>query len=902
MALNSSAKHGRRLLAVPNPPAKLPARTGDRWSMAWLRIWSDLSLRTKGLVVAAFPAVATVVIAGASYLIESRTEAAARSADQAMRIIEASQILKSSETGTSANIRAYYITADDSFRVETGHDMAQFDRALARVAELVADSPGQTQQVLRVGTLHDARADEIARGMAQFRSARLSKEQLHDSTAMNETRRLEMVRILNGIETGERRLREVSRRQSARLSALLRVATLILGLAGVLGGVVISLLFAAGITGRIERLQGNVALLKAGRPLVPLPEGRDEIGALSEGLATAAEMLAHRSAALENALHGIAEADASGHYHSFNKAFGELLELGGNSALASIQESVHPDDWWKVAGALERMRLQGRAETEVRMVRAGGSSVNVGVTFLPVSESQSSGCYVFLRDITRQKEVESALVQAKNAAVAASRAKLEFLAKISHDIRTPLNAILGAADLLAHTTLNAEQSEYVGLFQRNCRRLVSLINDFLDFSKIEAGMVKVDKVPFRVRETAEEAVATFRDTAFRKGVQIYASVAPGVPEWVLGDPARVQQVLVNLLSNALKFTEAGHVGLDVRAEDGKLRFEVSDTGSGVRLEDQERIFAAFTQLPNQTTGGAPGSGLGLTICKELLDLMGGKIGVTSEPGRGSRFHFELPLQAVENMPAGYLRAVEAPAVEWPKDRGPVRLLIADDAADNRMLLAAFLRDVPVQVRFAVDGRQAVDAVCGGEIFDLILMDIDMPDMDGYQATAAIRDWERDRGVEETPIVALSAHAMHDAVRASLEAGCAAHVAKPVDRDTLLNAILNYARNKPSTWPAPPAVPAVESNLAAGYLAAKPAQIQQARERLATGDFDPIRRFGHNLKGTGAGYGLPHIGKIGLEIEQAAAEGDAGRIAGQLEALDRIVSEEARNRAEAPHPH
>jgi PAS domain S-box-containing protein len=866
--------------------------------MEWLRIWSDLSLRTKGLIVAAIPSVTTVAIAGASYIIESRSAAAERAADHAMRIIEASQILKSSETQTSANIRAYFITADDAFRVEAGRDAARFDSVLAKLA---VGAPGQKEQVIRAGALHRARVEEIASGVARFRSARLSKQQLHDSTDRNETLRLEIVAILDAMESGQRVLRDASRDQAADLSAQLRSATWVFGLLGVLGGVLISLLITAGITGRIERLHWNVGLLKAGQPLALLPEGRDEIGALSEGLATAAEMLAHRSGALENALHGIAQADAAGQYKSFNKAFGELLGFDGNSGPASIRESVDPEDWWKAAGALERMSLQGKAETELRMVCSGGGSVNVGVTFLPVSENRGSGCHVFLRDITRQKEVEGALVRAKNAAVAASRAKLEFLAKISHDIRTPLNAILGAADLLAHTPLNAEQSEYVALFQRNCRRLVSLINDFLDFSKIEAGMVKVDKVPFRVRETADEAVATFRDTAFRKGVQIYAAVAPGVPDWVLGDPARVQQVLVNLLSNALKFTQAGHVGLDVRAEGGLLHFEVSDTGGGVRLEDQERIFAAFTQLPNQNTGGAPGSGLGLTICKELLDLMGGKIGVTSEPGRGSRFYFDLPLPAVETLPAGYCRAAEPPAVQWPKDRGAVRILIADDAADNRMLLAAFLRDVPVQVRFAVDGRQAVDAVRAGESFDLILMDIDMPDIDGYQATAAIRDWEHGRSAGATPIVALSAHAMQDAVQASLEAGCAAHVAKPVDRNTLLNAILSHARNTPSARPVPAAIPAAESNLTAGYLSTKPAQIQQARERLTTGDFDPIRRFGHNLKGTGAGYGFPHIGKIGVEIEQAAADGDAGRIAGQLDALDRIVNEEARTRAEVPYP-
>ena len=882
--------------------------------MPWLRAWSDLSLRTKGLVVVAVPAVATVAIACASFLIENRSEAADLDADRAMRIIETSRSMKASETEVSAHIRAYFITGDVSFWTEVGRDAARFDNELVRLARLVDANSKQRREVLRVGALHGARMAEISRAVARLRPAGLSaKELIRSSTGANETRRLEMVGVLDAMEGEQRELREASRRRAGHWRGQLRAATLIFGLTGVLGGAMISILFAYGITVRIERLRRNVARLKAGRPLAFLPEGTDEIGALSEGIAAASEMLDHRAAALENALHGIAQADAAGRYISFNKAFGELLGFNRNSAPATIASSVLAEDWWKMAGALERMRLTGRAETEVRMVRSGGGWVSVGVTLHPMPETSGSGCYVFLRDITRQKEVEAALVGAKNAALDASRAKLEFLAKISHDIRTPLNAIMGAADLLSRTPLNEDQSEYVGMFQRNCRRLVSLINDFLDFSKIQAGMVQVESVPFRVRETAEDAVAIFRDMALRKGVHLYALVAPGVPEWELGDPARLQQVLVNLLSNALKFTDAGHVGVEVTTGDGRLRFDVSDTGPGIAPEDQQRIFAAFVQLPNQNPGAGFGSGLGLAICKELVDLMGGTIGVTSEPGRGSSFHFSLPLRAATMDPAGPSHTIESAPLQWPPDRAPARILIADDAADNRLLLAAFLRDVPVEIRFAADGRQAVDAVRGGGNFDLILMDIDMPDMDGYQATAAILDWQRSRGIETTPIVALSAYTMQESVSASLKAGCIAHLAKPVTRDTLLDAILRHARNRPPKRPPPAAVPAAPAisptalvaspttgeTLSAGYLATKPAQIQQARDCLATADFAPIRRFGHNLKGTGCGYGFPHIGEIGLQIEQAATAGDADRIARQLEELSQVVNEEARKSAEVP---
>src|SRR5208283_3732416 len=383
--------------------------------MPWLRIWSDLSLRAKGLIVVAVPAAATVAIACASFVIESRGASASRAADREMQIIEASQALQSYETEASAHVRAYFITGDDSFRTEAGRDASRFENTLGNLANLVAANSKQRQEVLRISALHRARVDEMQRAVELFRSASMSKEQLRASTDINETRRREMAGALDAIEADEWGLREMSRQEAVRLRNQLRTATLIFGLLGVVGGTVISLLFAAGITRRIEKLHRNVVRLKTGQPLALLPEGRDEIGALSEGIAIAAEMLKQRTAALENALHGIAQADASGRYVSFNKAFGELTGLHANSAPATVLEGVHPDDQWKVAGALERMRLSGRAETEARIVRAGSGSLAVGVTLLPASETRDSGCYVFLRDITRQKEVEATLVRAKDA-------------------------------------------------------------------------------------------------------------------------------------------------------------------------------------------------------------------------------------------------------------------------------------------------------------------------------------------------------------------------------------------------------------------------------------------------------------------------------------------------------
>ncbi|MGD0046697.1 MAG: ATP-binding protein [Bryobacteraceae bacterium] len=861
--------------------------------MQWTHIWPDLRLRTKGLIVVAFPAAATVAIACAAYLIESRISAADQAANRSLQIVEAVQLLKSNETETSAHIRAYFLTAEDPFEDEARRDIGRFDGLQQSLANLVSGNPSQTRDVLRLDAIHHARVEVIYDAAARFQARVLTREQLRDALRVKEAERLQMAGILDAMEAEQRAVHAAYLRHGDNLRTQLRAATAGCALLGVVGGVVISLLFASGITRRIGKLQRNVARLKSGEPLNLLPEGSDEIGVLSQGIAMAAQILGHHAAALENVLHGIAQADDCGRYVSFNKAYGELTGMTAIPAPATFLETVDARDRSKVDEAVGRAQRGGRAEVEARIVRRGGGSADVGMTFLPVSDVP--GYYIFLRDIAQQKEAEGALVRAKDAAVAANRTKSEFLAKISHDIRTPLNAILGSADLLSRTPLDPNQAEHVAMFQRNSRTLLALINDFLDFSRVEAGMVRVENIPFRVWETIDQAVATFRETAFRKGVGLNVTLAPSLPEWQLGDPLRVLEVLVNLLSNALKFTDAGQVDLDVTADAGHLHFAVSDTGPGIPPDDQERIFAAFTQLPNHKPGVVRGSGLGLAICKELLDLMGGKIGVTSQLGHGSKFYFSLPLQAADPDRAEPDSGVAPPVLHWPRHRNGVRILVAEDTDDNRLLLAAYLRGEPVEVRFAVNGRQALDAIEEGEDFDLIVMDIDMPVMDGFQATKAIREWQRAHGAVPTPIVALSADAMREAVQASRDAGCVAHVAKPVDRNTLLSTILRYAR---SSRPAALACSADMAALVRGYLASKPAQIQDARECLAAGNFDPIRRFGHNLKGTGSGYGLPRIGEIGRELEKSAVERDAERITTNLEALHNAVTESDRDRVAA----
>jgi len=699
------------------------------------------------------------------------------------------------------------------------------------------------------------------------------------------------MRLEQAIDSMQAEERGVLQRSQRRTGRLRQSMTLVIGIClflGLWGAIVMPRLFASGITVRIESLAEAISRLAAGAPLDPLPRGQDEIGALSTGIGRAAAVLRQKTMAIENAMHGIAMVDALGRCSWCNRAYRKLTGLSSDSG--AIADAVHPEDREKLRQALEQLRETGRGEVELRLLSPWREPVDASIAFLPACGDPGS-YYIFVLDISLQKHVDAELISAKDAAVAANAAKTAFLAKISHEIRTPMNAILGAADLLSESALAPDQAEYVAMFRRNCRRLVALINDFLDFAKIEAGAMRLDKAPFLVRQTVVDAVETFRETAVRKGVALEIDIAGEVPEWRLGDSMRMQQVVMNLVSNALKFTTRGAVRVRVLATGGPgelVRFEVSDTGPGIGQHDQQKLFAPFTQLGQPGASRVPGSGLGLAICRELVQLMGGEISLSSQTGLGSTFAFTLPLEIVQ--PGERAVAAQSDAVApLPRRSRNVRLLIAEDGPDNRVLLQHYLKSEAIDFQFAENGQFAIDAILAGETVDLILMDLDMPVVDGIEAVQRILAWQLSRGLALTPVIALSAHAIPELVEASLNAGCVAHITKPVDRLTLLKAVYQHAiveqpAAERSLEQESAHVPPEVAALAPQYLTSKWKQLEEASARLAAQDLGAVRRFGHNLKGTGRGYGFPRIERIGRRIETAAADGETPRIQEQFEEL------------------
>ncbi|MEK7288442.1 MAG: ATP-binding protein, partial [Elusimicrobiota bacterium] len=395
--------------------------------------------------------------------------------------------------------------------------------------------------------------------------------------------------------------------------------------------------------------------------------------------------------------------------------------------------------------------------------------------------------------ITARKKIETDLAQARDAALGAAKAKSNFLANMSHELRTPLMSITGGAELLLDSSLNEQQKQWVQIMNRGSRALIHVINDVLDVSKIEAGQMEIIQSPFNLHDLAQETIELMRLRAHEKNLKIFLHIAPGVNADVTGDSNRLRQILFNLLGNAIKFTEKGSVVLDIKQESPNgngetLLFCVKDTGDGIAKAMQEKIFESFLQVNPARDVRRGGAGLGLTISKRLVELMGGRIWVESEEGNGCAFFFKLTLKKQSAIPQSTARATDKPAKPaLAENLRPLRILLADDSENNRNLIFDYLVNAACEVNVAGDGQAAVEKFKSGK-FDLVLMDMRMPTMDGYAATRLIREWEAARGGAMVPIVALTAFAMSEEIKMSLEAGCTAHLSKPVRKMQLLETI------------------------------------------------------------------------------------------------------------------
>ncbi|MHB8763252.1 MAG: PAS domain S-box protein [Deferrisomatales bacterium] len=509
---------------------------------------------------------------------------------------------------------------------------------------------------------------------------------------------------------------------------------------------------------------------------------------------------------------------------------------------------------------------------------------------------------------------QQALQEAVAAADAANRAKSEFLARMSHEIRTPLNGVLGMTDLALRDGVSPRAERYLGHARQSALGLLDIINDLLDLAKIEVGRVELTEARFEPRRLLESVVSTLGVAAHEKGVSLVHRVHEAVPQWLMGDDGRLRQVLVNVIGNAVKFTERGQVevavGLEAQAAPSpvpsgcvRVRVAVRDTGIGIPPENLCAIFDSFSQATRSTHVRFGGTGLGLAIAKQLVELMGGEIWAESEVGRGSTFHFTVGLRCPEGAEPEVQPEVPAPQVPAPR---PLRVLVAEDNAVNQLLVRALLEREGHAVTVTSSGRQALEALAGGG-FDGVLMDVQMPEMDGLEATRRIRRGEVPGVPPDLPIVALTAHAVQGDRERFLAAGMDDHVSKPLSPASLSAALARW-HPRPAAGAAEEApaggeegLPEVEERLRDWlerlppprvwelvdlFRKQLPVQIAAVADARGAGDAPGLAAASHTLRGSAVCFGTQRMAELCAELEAAAKAGSLEGAAAGVAALER----------------
>jgi len=587
---------------------------------------------------------------------------------------------------------------------------------------------------------------------------------------------------------------------------------------------------------------------------------------------------------IESNIDALMTTDPSGIITDVNKQMEALTDCTRDELIGAPFKNYFTDPERAEAGIKRVLSEKKLTDYELTACARDGKRtvVSYNATTFYDRDRTLQGVFAAARDVTERKQVEAELKQAKAVAESASQTKSDFLASMSHEIRTPMNAIIGIADLLAKTSLTPEQDKYVQIFRRAGDNLLHLINDILDLSKVEASQLELERTRFSLNDLLGKVTEMVGVPAQDKGLTLVCETAAGIPGDLIGDPTRLRQVLLNLLGNAIKFTESGEVALRVTRDaefpdPGALRFTIADTGIGIPRDKLGAVFDRFTQADSSTTRRYGGSGLGLTISKRLVELMGGRISVESTAGEGSVFAFTVPLEIW----AGAAGDADVAARTGPEaPLRALRILLVEDSPDNRTITVAYLRDTPYRIESAENGAVAYEKFVAGH-HDLVLMDRQMPVMDGLAATRAIRAWEKAQGRAPTPIIALTASALKGDQEKFVAAGCTAFLTKPIKQDVLLQAIKEHSMIAEQSAErggkdavlvhADPKF----ADLIPGFLQNRRNDVRTMLAALDRGDFETVQSLGHGMRGAGGSWGFQRISDLGADLEQAASSVDAG---------------------------
>ena len=512
-------------------------------------------------------------------------------------------------------------------------------------------------------------------------------------------------------------------------------------------------------------------------------------GVLMSGSATIlSERLQRRAilrglhSALSQAPSALAYFDRDQRLNFWNDKYGALLR---EFDIAAREGLSFPS----ILDVVEAHGLASAAVETSRRLSAGEQAGDIGDFLTPsgrwmearMGSTEDGGFVVVIADVTQHHALTSREAEARQRAEEASHAKSAFLANMSHEIRTPLNGILGMVQALARYDLPPEQEHCVEVIAESGEILLAILNDVLDISKIEAGKLELECAAFDLPATVRGAVEPYEALAHAKDLAFSIRLAPETEGWRVGDRVRLRQILANLVSNAVKFTAAGSIEVEAAGSSEHIEIVVRDSGIGMTVEEQQRVFEVFTQADASTTRKFGGTGLGLAICRDLTQLMGGELTLRSVPGAGSEFRLAAPLPSCA--PGAAARRNE----EEVGSAVRARILAAEDNLTNQQVLAALLAPLDVELTFAGDGQQAVDLFKAG-LFDLVLMDVQMPVMNGVDATLAIRAWEQAARATPTPILALTANVIRRQIDDYLAAGMDGFVAKPIEAAALFAAL------------------------------------------------------------------------------------------------------------------
>ncbi|MCW7460861.1 ATP-binding protein [Leptospira limi] len=485
-----------------------------------------------------------------------------------------------------------------------------------------------------------------------------------------------------------------------------------------------------------------------------------------------------------------------------NKLISDVFpELVGTRTFKSIEQCIQFSQYSILTHTLNPYPFP-LYENEQKMLKNDRIYQYLHIIPISIEDEINSFCMIQISDVsqqvTREKLLREQMIVAKEKEVdakKASQAKTDFLASMSHEIRTPLNAILGMADTLAETNLSEEQVEYLTVLRNSGKALYNIINDILDLSRIESGKLEIESIEFSIRDLLKETISLFLMKAKAKGIKIYYTVSENISETIKGDSTRIQQILINLIGNAMKFTEKGSISVNASLDKSNkvLKLEVEDTGIGIPNEKLHSIFESFTQVDSSTTRKYGGTGLGLTITKKLILMMKGDIFVESELGKGSKFSIHIPYEGLVHRDSNIHQHWLDLELPEPENFPKCKILLAEDSEENVFIIKTFLRKYPIELVIAKNGKDALEKF-QNEKFDIVLMDMQMPEMDGLEATKEIRSYEQNQNIDSllmVPIIAISANVQKEDISKSFLAGITSYLSKPVRKLEILKLIHFY---------------------------------------------------------------------------------------------------------------